>query len=65
MGKHFATGVIVAELDFESRSGTRAERSAPISGVSSLGEFRRELAKEVELELTLDSLIDRLDSFPL
>lgn len=58
LGKNFVTGVIVAELDLESRSCIRPESSEPISGVSSLGEFNRELANEVEVELTLDSLSD-------
>jgi hypothetical protein len=55
LGKLFVTGVIVAELDFESISCNVPDRSSgTISLVSSIGE----LSAEFELELIVDSLID-------
>jgi hypothetical protein len=57
-GKFFATGVIVAELDFESKSCNVFVKSGTISFLSSLGELNAELTSESELELIVDSLID-------
>ena len=58
-GKLLVTGVIVAELDFESPSSAVPDRSREISLTSSSsGELRPELMTEFELELMVDSLID-------
>jgi hypothetical protein len=58
LGKLFATGVIVAELDFESISRIVPDKSGNIPLFSSIGELCLELISEFELELIVDSLID-------
>ena len=58
LGKLFVTGVIVAELDFESMSSMLSDRSANNPWFSSTGEWCWELKSEFELELIVDSLID-------